>query len=267
MNIFINNSSAKYIRSLHSSLCILLVLTVGWIHPASSEEATIAVATNFYPLLEKLKPGYEEAKGYTLIISSGSTGHLYAQIKNGAPYDIFLAADSERPALLEKDGLGVAGTRFTYAVGSLALLSSGVHRYMNGPESIREGDFLKLAIANPELAPYGMAAQQTLVRLGLWDKVKDKIVMGENIGQTYSLVHTGNAELGFVSLSQVMLNNKTAIWKVPETYHEPISQQAILLTRAKDNPAARYFLEYLKSDVAAEIITSSGYTLDYSRGY
>ena len=262
MNFFFIDNSGTKNSSIKSSILMLFTLVTGWIPPASSDEVTIAVATNFYPVLEKLKTVFEEPGKDSLLISSGSTGHLYAQIKNGAPYDVFLAADTKRPLLLEEEGLGVAGTRFTYAAGKLVLTGSSVHGVIDGVDVIRKGDFLSLAIANPDLAPYGLAAQQALVRLGLWDQVRDKIVLGENIGQAYSLVHTGNADLGFVSLAQVIINNKTAIWNVPETYHDPIIQQAILLSRAVNNPAAHHFLEFLKSNTATEIISSSGYAVE-----
>jgi molybdate transport system substrate-binding protein len=262
MEILFKDISENNLRPIQFCLCIQFLLGQGWSLPASSEELTVAVAANFHPVLVKLKSVYEQPKGYTMVISSGSTGHLYAQIKNGAPYDVYLAADAERPELLEKEGLGVAGSRFTYAVGRLALWGNGINETMIGPDLIRKGDFHSLAIANPELAPYGLAAKQILDRLALWDGSKDKIVMGENIGQTYSLVHTGNAELGFVSLSQVLKNNQTAYWEVPDTLHEPILQQVILLARAENNSAARYFLEFLKSEIAKDIISASGYTLE-----
>lgn len=230
---------------------------------AQAEEALVAVATNFTEVLEGLAPKFTAATGHRIRVSGGSTGKLYAQIRNGAPFDILLAADQRRPELLENAALGVAGSRFTYAVGKLALWSADPARIgRNGAGVLRRGDFRRLALANPKLAPYGFAAQQTLTALGLWTALGDRIVQGQNVGQAHSLVATGNAELGFVALSAVMSPRnalKGSWWEVPADLYQPIRQDAVLLSRAKDNAAARAFLGYLRGAAARKIIAAFGY--------
>jgi molybdate transport system substrate-binding protein len=240
-----------------------MLFTAAYISPVSAAEATIAVAANFLKPLEKLKPVYEQVSGHTLVISSGSTGQLYAQILNGAPYDVMLSADAERPRLLEQEGQGVAGTRFTYAVGRLVLWAPALPAIKTDAVAILEqGQFRALALANPELAPYGMAARQMLVKLQLYDRVKGKIVLGQDIGQTFALVRTGNAELGFVALAQLVdmdLPGAGNRWEIPAGMHAPILQQAILLARASNNPAAREFIDFLRDEAARRIIVAFGY--------
>jgi molybdate transport system substrate-binding protein len=240
--------------------CLIGMLPAG---PASAEEALVAVAANFQEVAEKLEVEFEAATDHDLTITTGSTGKLYAQIKNGAPYDILLAADQRRPELLEREGDAVSGSRFTYAVGRLALWSADPARVAaDGSETLRAGAFRKLAMANPDLAPYGEAAMQTLAALGLLETLEKKIVMGENVGQAHALVATGNAELGFVALSYVLSprNEKPGShWAVPQELYQPIRQDAVLLVRAVDNVAARAFLEYLKSDAARSVIERFGY--------
>lgn len=233
---------------------------------ASAGEARIAVAANFAEAMDDLEPAFESATGHDLIVSTGSTGQIYAQIVNGAPYDIFLAADEERPALLEEQGTAVAGSRFTYAVGRLTLWSAGSQGIgEDGAATLSRGDFRHLAIANPDLAPYGAAALETLAALGLREALKGKIVMGQNVGQAHALVSTGNAELGFVALSSVLAlpsGSEGSRWDVPDELYAPIRQDAVLLTRAADNAAARAFLDWLQSDEARAIIAAHGYGLD-----
>ncbi len=225
----------------------------------------MAVAANFLHPSEALQTLFATHTGHRLRISSGSTGQLYAQIVNGAPYDVFLAADQRRPRLLEERGLAVHGSRFTYAMGALTLWSPDAARIDEaGPRVLRRSDFRHLAIANPELAPYGLAARQALQTLGLWDALGSKLVRGENIAQTFQFVVTGNAELGFVALSQVLSPRNRAPgsrWNVPGTLHEPIRQDAVLLARGRDNPAASAFLGFLRSAKAAALIRSFGYDL------
>jgi molybdate transport system substrate-binding protein len=243
-------------------------LWVGILLPtaASADEALVAVAANFSEVVERLAANFESASGHSLTVTTGSTGKLYAQIRNGAPFDVLLAADQRRPELLEKEGRAVAGSRFTYAVGRLTLWSPDPERVTaDGAETLRSGAFRKLAIANPDLAPYGAAARETLTALGLLDTLGDRVVMGENIGQAHALVATGNAELGFVALSFVLSpRNRTpgSRWDVPQDLHAPIRQDAVLLIRAADNPAARAFLDYLKSAEARAVIESFGYGVE-----
>ena len=196
---------------------------------------------------------------------SGSTGKLYAQILHGAPFDVFLAADSERPRLLEQAGQAVPGTRFTYAQGKIVLWSADAQRIAaDGAVILRGKKFKHLALANPKTAPYGKAAYTTLQRLGLWESLASSLVRGENIGQTFQFVATGNAELGFVSLSQLRdprLKIKGSQWIVPEHLYDTIHQDAVLLTRGQSRPAAKDLLQFLTSDSAKTIIQSYGYGL------
>jgi molybdate transport system substrate-binding protein len=234
--------------------------------PAAGEEAVVAVAANFSEVVERLEADFERQSGHTLTFVAGSTGKLYAQIANGAPFDVFLSADRERPERLERERLAVAGSRFTYATGRLTLWSAEPGRVGgDGAATLRRGDFRRLAIANPELAPYGAAAKETLERLGLWERFADRIVMGQTIGAAHTLVASGSAELGFVALSTV-LSPRNAIqgsrWDVPAALHAPIRQDAVLLARAAGNPAARGFLGYLRSAKVKAVIASFGYGVE-----
>jgi molybdate transport system substrate-binding protein len=232
---------------------------------ASAEPLTIAVASNFVSTAEELSNQFMESTGYEVRISPGSTGKLYAQISNGAPYDIFLSADSERPALLEANGLGVDGTRETYAIGSLVLWS--VDSRFSGSEC---RDFLQdpgsghLAIANPETAPYGAAAKDYLLGAQLWEGVEARLVFGENISQTLQFVASGNAVAGLIAKSQSVdprLPDATCIWAVPLSTHRPLEQQALVLQRAAGNTVAMTFLEFLTSAAAQKIILRHGYAV------
>jgi molybdate transport system substrate-binding protein len=243
-------------------LGLLLAMSPG----VRAGEATVAVAANFVEPLETLQKMFGEETGHELVVVPGSTGKLYAQIVNGAPFDILLAADQERPEKLAAEDQGEPESVFTYAIGRLTLWSPepGVVAE-DGAKTLREGDFLHLAIANPELAPYGLAAQQTLQNLGLWDGLQDRIVRGENIAQTFQMVESGNAELGFVALSYVASErnrNPGSRWDVPGELHEPIRQDAILLQRGAENEAARAFLAFLKTPEAREVIERFGYAVD-----
>lgn len=233
---------------------------------AGAEEALVAVATNFAEVMEQLEAGFETETGHDLTVVTGSTGKLHAQIVHGAPFDVFLAADQERPRLLEEDGAAVSGTRFTYAVGRLALWSPDPGRIgANGAAVLRKGDFRRLAMANPALAPYGAAARETLEALGLRQRLEDRIVLGENIGQAHAMVATGNAELGFIALSYVLSpRNETpgSRWEVPLALHSPIRQDAVLLQRAADNLAAAAFVEWLRGAGARRVIERFGYGVE-----
>lgn len=247
------------------TLCLLFVLAFAFAAPAG-EQATVAVAANFAEVVERLEADYERRSGHELSVVVGSTGKLYAQVVAGAPFDVLLAADQERPERLERVGLAVVGSRFTYAVGRLTLWSREPGRIgADGVATLRDGDFRLLAIANPALAPYGAAARQTLAELGLWDRLQRKIVMGESIGQAHAMVASGNAEVGFVALSYVLSpRNGTpgSRWEVPPDLHEPIRQDAVLLDRASGNAAARGFLDYLRGDAARAVIETYGYGVD-----
>jgi molybdate transport system substrate-binding protein len=228
--------------------------------PQSHESATIAVATNFKTTLEKLETDFETRSGYKLDIVSGSTGKLYAQITNGAPYDVFLSADQARPERLMKDGRAVQNSRFTYAIGGLALWSPT--RPDITPDTLADKEITRLALANPDLAPYGLATVQLLERLELLEPWQSKFVLGENVGQAFAFVSTGNAEIGFVSAAQVLTlpeDARGSYWLVPRQLHEPIAQDAVLLKAGRDNQVAQAFLAYLKSSEARDIIHKSGY--------
>ena len=214
--------------------------------------------------MQKIAKAFEKETGHTLALSFGSTGKFYAQIKNGAPFEVLFAADDETPARLEREGQGVEGTRFTYAIGKLVLWSKQPGLVDDKGEVLRTGSFDRIALADPKLAPYGAAAMQTLNKLGLADTLRSKFVQGENIGQTYQFVATQNAPLGFVALSQVFVDGRVtegSAWMVPETLHDPIRQDALILAKGKDNPAAPELVRYLKGETAKNIIRSYGYGL------
>ena len=216
--------------------------------------------------MDELVPMFEQQSGHRLTVTTGSTGNLYAQITAGAPFQILLSADAGTPQRLEGEGGAVAGTRFTYAIGRLALWSSDGDRIgEDGRAALAAADLRHIAIANPDLAPYGLAAREALQNLGLWDSLQDKIVMGENIGQAHSLVATGNAQLGLVALSAVLsprAATRGSHWIVPQELYTPIRQDAILLAAGADSEAARAFLDFLKSPEARQVIERYGYAIE-----
>jgi len=224
-------------------------------------EARIAVAANFAPALRALVEAFEAHHDGRIAIVVGSTGKLYAQIHHGAPFDALFAADERRPMLLDNEGRARAGSRFTYAIGRLALWSPDAGRVDVAGRVLSEGRFRHLAIANPKLAPYGRAAQQVLEARGLWQTLRPRLVRGENVGQAWQFVHSGNAELGFVALSQVRQREQALAgshWVVPQALYAPIVQQAVLLT---DNPLAADFLRFVQGDGGRAMIASFGYQL------
>jgi len=243
----------------------LLVLVSTAVAPAFAEQVMVAVATNFIPSFREVAMEFEKLTGHHVQVSAGSSGNVYSQIKNGAPFEVFFSADMERPKLLENEGLGVKGTRFTYAIGRLVLWSPNVD-LVKGEETLFSKNYTRLAITNPKNAPYGLAAMQAMQELRIWDKLLPQhiIVMGENVGQTMGFIESGHAELGFVALSQVMdpkIKGKGSRWDVPNHLHEPIRQDAILLTKGKDNPAAKALMEFMGGPQAKAIIERYGYDL------
>jgi molybdate transport system substrate-binding protein len=231
---------------------------------AFADEVQVAVAANFTAPMKAIAAAFEKATGHKAVLSFGSTGKFYAQIKNGAPFDVFLAADDETPAKLEKENGIVGGSRFTYAIGKLVLWSPKPAYVDSRGEVLKKANFAHLAIASPKLAPYGAAAVETLNKLGLYDALQAKLVTGESIAQTFSFVSTGNAELGFVALSQVYENGQIKSgsgWIVPADLHSPIRQDAVILMHGKDNKAAEALAAYLKSEPAKAVIRSFGYDL------
>ena len=242
------------------SLAILTWLAL--VHAAWAAEVQVAVAANFTAPMQRLAQLFEQQTGHKVVASYGSTGKLAAQIQNGAPFEVFLAADDETPAKLERSTHAVTGSRFTYAVGRLVLWSRDPGRVDGKGEVLRSDGFERLAIADPRLAPYGAAAVQTLRSLGLYDRLQPRLVTGENITQAHQFVATGNAQLGFVALSQVEVDGRIAegsAWVVPARLHEPVEQQAVLLTQGRDNPAARALLGFLRSEPARAVIRGYGY--------
>jgi molybdate transport system substrate-binding protein len=242
-------------------LALALALTLGAM--ARAETALVAVAANFAGAAEALAPMFTKATGHEVQLTTGSTGKLYAQIGEGAPFEVLLSADAATPEKLEGEGRAVAGTGFTYAVGQLALYSADPARIgADGKTALTDSDLRFIAIANPELAPYGAAAREALQAMGLWEALQPKIVMGQNIGQTHALVDTGAAEVGFVALSAIVAPGtkaKGSHWPVPQAMFAPIRQDAVLLRAGQDNPAAVAFLDFMRSPQAVEVIAAYGY--------
>jgi len=240
-------------------LVAMAALMLGVSHAA---DVTVAVAANFTAPMQKIAEAFERDTGHKAVLAFGATGKFYAQIKNGAPFHVLLAADNETPARLEKEGFTVPGSRFTYATGRLVLWSAQPGLVDDKGEVLRASQDGHIALADPKLAPYGTAAIQTLTRLGLLQRMKPRFVQGENIAQAYQFVATGNAPLGFLALSQVMVDGRIAkgsAWVVPGSLHAPILQDAVLLAPGKDNPAALALTGYLRGETARAIIRSYGY--------
>lgn len=249
-------SSMTYLDMKQFLLSVLLLLVNS---QAMADELLVAVASNFADSLKHISAMFEQDTGHRVKISIGSTGKHYAQIKNGAPFDILFAADVRRPALLEQQSLAIKNTRFTYALGKLVLWSPKPGLVDAQGRVLERDGFHFLAIANPKLAPYGKAAQEVVQSRGLWSSLTGKMVRGENIGQTYQFVKSGNAELGFVALSQVKrpgLPIQGSFWDVPQGYYSVIEQQAVLL---KDNEVSRTFLCYVRSSDVVQMIRDYGY--------
>lgn len=243
---------------------LLFVLTVTCSLSSLADEVQVAIASNFTAPMQQIAAQFEKDTGHKVVLSFGATGKFYAQIVNGAPFEVFIAADDETPARLEKETQGITGSRFTYAIGKLALWSTSNDTVDARGEVLKTGKFKHLAIANPKTAPYGTAAIETLNKLGLLPTVQSRFVQGENIAQTHQFVNTGNAELGFVALSQIFKEGQIisgSAWIIPDKLYEPIRQDALLLAKGKDKPAAIALLAYLKGDKAKVIIKRFGYDL------
>ncbi|MCX7157225.1 MAG: molybdate ABC transporter substrate-binding protein [Rhodocyclales bacterium] len=231
---------------------------------ARAEEVQVAAAANFTAPMKAIAAEFEKATGHKAQLSFGGTGKFYAQIRNGAPFQVFLSADEDIPAKLEQEGLAVPGSRYTYAVGTLVLWSARPDLVDAKGEVLSRGAFAHLAVANPKLAPYGAAAMETLDKLGLTSTLQAKFVQGENIAQTHQFVTSGNAELGFVALSQVMKDGRISsgsAWIVPADMHRPIRQDAVMLAAGRNNAAATALLRFLREPGAVAIIRSYGYRL------
>lgn len=249
---------------MNKRVCIigLFLLLSSWIWPARADTITVAVAANFAPVVEQLSPKFTRKTGHQLRIVIGSTGKLAAQILNGAPFDVFLSADSARIDRLIELGVGDAKSRITYAFGVLVVLSHDSLRIEPSKQTLVRGAFRHLAIANPKLAPYGLAARQVLEGLALDRIFANKTVLGQSVGQVFSLVSTGNAELGFVALSQVLASkggSGKSVWKVPEQLYAPIRQDGLRLKRSKLAIAGDEFLKFLKDRETQAAIVAAGY--------
>jgi molybdate transport system substrate-binding protein len=241
---------------------LLFALVLPAAFAARAGEVGVAVASNFIAPMQAIAALFEKDTGHRARLSSGSSGNFYAQIRNGAPFQILLSADDEVPARLERDGLTVPGSIFAYAIGVLVLWSADPGRVDAEGQVLRAGNFARLAIANPKLAPYGKAATETLGALGLLPALAPKFVQGENIAQTHQFVASGNAELGFVATSQVMKDGRIvagSAWLVPQRLYQPLRQDAVLLAAGRDNPAAAALMNYLKAEPARAIMRSYGY--------
>lgn len=249
-----------------SNVLVLLIATAAV--PVLADELQVAVAANFLGTLQKLAPEFEKDTGHKLLISGGASGQFYTQITQGAPFDVFLSADSERPQKLEEAGLAVADTRFTYAIGKLVLWSPKAVVVDERGEVLKKGNYKLLAIANPKTAPYGAAAQQVLENLKLWEALNadKKIITGDNIGQTFQFTTSGSVDMGFVALAQVIGDPDKkggSQWNVPQDLYKPITQDAVILKRTEHVAAAKQLLKWLRTDAdALAVIKADGYTIE-----
>ena len=243
---------------------IAFVLSAFFCAHAQADEVAVAVAANFTAPMQKIAAQFEKDTGHKASLSFGATGKFYAQINNGAPFGILLAADDTTPEKLAKEGKAVDSSRFTYAIGQLVLWSKQANYVDDQGQVLKTGDYQHIAIANPKLAPYGLAALQTLEQLGLRDHLAERLVEGQSISQTQQFIASGNAELGFIALAQVYRDGRISsgsAWQVPANLHTPLHQDALLLNRGRDNPAAQAWLDFLQSPQAAEVIRAFGYDL------
>ncbi|HEX8963065.1 MAG TPA: molybdate ABC transporter substrate-binding protein [Rhodocyclaceae bacterium] len=242
---------------------LLFLALAGLSLRAAADDVPVAVAANFTAPMQSIAPAFEKATGHRLVISYGGTGKFYAQIRNGAPFEVLLAADDETPAKLVKEQAAVPGSQFTYAIGKLVLWSPRPAVVDAGGEVLRKGGFDHLALANPKLAPYGAAAVEAMKALGVLDALQPKFVMGENIGQAHQYVASGNALLGFVALSQVLKDGRIegSAWIVPQQYYQPIRQDAVILAKGRGKPAPEALMKWLKGDEARAVIKAYGYGL------
>ena len=241
-------------------------LLTAWLLAACAAQAasvSVAVAANFSVPMHRIAADFERDTGHKLLISSGATGSFYAQIRNGAPYEVLLAADADTPARLVKEGSAVAASQFTYAVGKLVLWSAQPGVVDGAGDVLKKGHFEHIALANARLAPYGAAAVQAMKALGVYEALEPKFVTGENIAQTYQFVGSGNAAMGFVALSQVLRDGKIegSAWIVPQHLYPTIRQDAVLLEKGRYHPAAEVLMKYLKGDRARRAIAAYGYDL------
>lgn len=245
--------------AIATALRWLLLFGAALSAPLSAAETQVAVAANFTEPAKQIAAAFEKATGHKAVLAFGASGAFYTQISHGAPFEVFLSADTERPAKADQDGLSVPGSRFTYAVGRLALYSTTPGLVDANGAVLKKGRFDKIAIADPATAPYGTAAIETMRTLGVYDSLKPRIVTGSSIAQAYQFTSTGAAQLGFVALSQVIAVPGGSRWIVPARLHTPIDQQAVLLKTGAANPAATAFMRFLKGRAALAIVRRYGY--------
>jgi molybdate transport system substrate-binding protein len=252
---------------IHKQGCAHLIaamILLVWFIPAMADEVRVAVAANFIAPMQQIASRFERATGHRTVLSYGSTGKFYAQIRNGAPFDVFLSADNATPARLATEGFAISGTQFTYATGKLVLWSPKPDLVDSKGNILGNSEFRHIALANPKLAPYGVASIKAMQALGVYENLKNKFVLGENLPQVHQFVASGNAELGFIALSQIFQNGKYAegsFWIVPDRLYPPVRQDVIALMQGKDKPAVAAFLKYLKGTDAKEVIQAYGYGL------
>lgn len=242
-------------------LTALLLLIPALAPTAGADEVSVAVAANFTAPMQRIAAEFEKASGNKVLASYGSTGQLYAQIRNGAPFEILLAADEEVPARLILEGSAVAGSQFNYALGKLVLWSADKNFIDSSGNALSQGSFDRIAVVNPKTAPYGAAAIETMKAVGVKDGLQPKIVMAETVVQAYQFVKSGNVKLGFIALSQILKDGQVegSAWIVPNSLYKPIRQDAVILENGKDKPAALSFVQFLKSDATKALIKSYGY--------
>jgi molybdate transport system substrate-binding protein len=242
---------------------ILLSATMAVTSQVHADEVSVAVAANFYAPMQKIALEFEKDTGHKIVAAFGSTGKFYAQIKNGAPFEVLLAADDETPARLVMENTALAGSQFTYAIGKLVLWSAKPAVVDGAGEILKKGGFDHIALADPKLAPYGAAAVEAMKALGVYDALQAKIVTAENISQAYQFISSGNALVGFVALSQVLKDRKIegSAWIVPGTLYQPLRQDLVILEKGKGKPAAEALMKFLKGDKAKAVIKSFGYEL------
>lgn len=249
---------------MRTKISLFLITSLLFSFTANAAEVKVAVAANFAQPMKEIAVEFEKDTGHKLNLTQGASGKFYAQISNGAPFEVFLSADDETPARLIKEGKAVAGSQFTYAIGRLALWSPDASLIDQGGDVLKTDKFKFIAIANAKVAPYGRAAVQTMQKLGVLMNIEPRVVQGESISQTFQFVTSGNAQLGFVSLSQILENGKLktgSAWLVPEAMHEQLKQDVVLLNHGKDSKAATALINYLKSDKTRKLIERYGYKL------
>ncbi len=251
-----NQFSGPVVSILLASLMAISV-------PVRADEVSVAVAANFTAPMQRIAAEFERETGHKLVLSYGSSGKFYAQIKNGAPFDVLLSADDEIPTRLVKENAAVAGSQFTYAIGKLVLWSAKPAVVDDKGEVLKKGGFNYLALTNPKLAPYGAAGVEVMKALGVYDNLQPRIVSAENTTKTYQFISSGNALLGFVALSQVLRDGKIegSSWIVPAKLYTPIRQDVVILEKGKGKPAVLALVKYLKAEKSVAIIKSFGYEL------